>query len=247
MLILKTKRYYRASIMAAIAYAILTVLADRDIGAGDSLWVHGFDGFMSPVSVIAVFIPIIAMMLTVYVLGPSVFSSVKYWWLLRRHKRCRELIVSVLLLASGYVVIGYFLAVFGLYVTLPNYQTFPVSSGIVAKFGLPFSVIILLIISVIISITIIVLTLLVMLVSRKIWQVLVITIAVYVVLPSVLIIPFAFLENIMPVNVYFPLINADYVGFKLLGSVLLYLVIFSGLEVGGLALIIKDKQKRGWI
>ena len=101
MLILRTKRYWMATLIGACFYATLAVLANASMGAGESFWILAFAPILSPVSVFSVLTPVIPMAIVTFALLPFFYSSFRQWWLMRASQRIAKIIGTVIMCGSG--------------------------------------------------------------------------------------------------------------------------------------------------
>lgn len=224
MLILRTKRYWIATCVGACLYAVLTVLANASMGAGESLWILAFAPILSPVSVFSVLTPVIPMAIVTFAFLPLFYSSFRQWWLIRANRRIGTIIVIITVCGSGYLIIGYPLAVLCLKFCLHGYRVFPEVDGIVSWLGISNAIGLLLLVSVLVSISIALLTFVIAFWCSKGWQTLSISMLIYVVAPMLLIIPGVLPESWMPVNVYYRLLSESAPRIGTVAGVMTYIV-----------------------
>ncbi|MFT8337045.1 hypothetical protein [Schleiferilactobacillus harbinensis] len=248
MFILRQRRFWLLLLLASSAEAVLMLGAIGRVVGGSPLAVMAITQQFSPISVLAIFLPVVGIALGYVYFTPAYFTSWRDWWLLRQRRgKIKELVSFAIVTPVVYVLLSYVLTYLMLMIQVNGpYRALPWRTGVSHLFGSAGGLAFLLTDAVLIVFSQFGLVLLFTLIVRKKWQVFILALTTYSVLPILLFILHILPETGLPIVLYGRLINAPALSWRALGTVLLFqggLLLGESILFTGLIVI---KNRRGW-
>lgn len=230
---------------AIVIFCGITLIANLQIGAGNPIYIRALEQYLSPINFFSLLLPLLPLFLSYKIITPYWFTDFREWQLIRgKTPFWKKQFIAVAKNCLLYTFGAYFSSVLLLLAFTGNVRTLPVTTGIVSIIGPFLGTIILLVTIFLINYGIMLLPLLLALVLRKSWQVLVIATILYFFLPIILFSVSVLPEQMLPINIYYQLLNSSRSDIEAIVSSVTSIVGFIVIEVGLIFTVVRIKERK---